>query len=124
MRKVTDTPNICPVYLRKYETWDAIKNYKPVKYTAQVTAHHMEQEPPQDNALLYPVTWQRGNEILHEVQARYHQEREEPADGNTKGWGNAETFIFWNTATSKQTAETIANGTHPKTIGFRLVPII
>lgn len=117
MRTIRDTPDLSPVYLVKWEHWTQVLKDKLKGLTGNIKQYNEKEQPVRPEAEYYPVTWRKGAQVVHEVQAQYYQHEDE--EGN-KGTGYCETFIFWNSATPPSIARKIAEGTHPVKLGFTL----
>ena len=120
MRNVEELPNLSPIYFELWETWQEVSKGKLIGLTKKLKQAEGITNLP-EYWKRYPVTWQRGNNIVFQVQAEYYQYENEEGE---KGTGYCRTLCYFSKETNPATVQQIANGTHPKNLGFQLVPII
>ena len=77
MRTIRDTPDLSPVYLVKWEHWNQVLKGKLKGLTGNIKQYNEKEQPVRPEAEYYPVTWRKGGQVIHEVQARYYQYEDE-----------------------------------------------
>ena len=119
MRTIKDYQNINNSFITLNENWDYVKNGKLCNLRKSITENEGI-DNLQDFQTKYPLIWIKGNKIIAEVQCDYYQNETEEGD---KLHGYCHSIIFRSNNVSKTEALNIANGEHPRNLGYNLQPI-
>lgn len=118
IRNIDNCKDIAPNYFEVWESWDHVKNGKLRQFKAKIRENDSPGTAP-DHYKQYPVNWIKGNNLIFEVQTDYYQNETEEGD---KLQGYCRRLIFY--TGSKYDASQIAQGTHPKKLGYELLPLL